>query len=193
MIPDMPGNDSPRSDPPHATPWRLARDAPNGSADAAHHPPAADKPTARDQTPAPGTDAGVQSGEAPSGIRSQLKRLPLRQIIVFAIAIVGLYFVWPQLVSLFSQVPAAARHLLALVCPHGRLEAASFACAWGLMRLALGERSWFLIATAQLTEQRREPRDPRRRRPGRHGELSDVRRHAERRPNGSSRVSPPPR
>ena len=32
----------------------------------------------------------------------------------------------------------------------GLLEAASFACAWGLMRLTLNEPSWYLIATAQL-------------------------------------------
>ena len=151
MIPDIPGNDSPRSDSPHPTPPRLAGDAPNGSADATHQPPAADKPTARDQTPAPGTDAGVQSGEAPSGIRSLLKRLPLRQIVVFSVAGIGLYFVWPQLVDLFTKLPALRGIFWLWFVLMVALEAASLFCAWGLMRLSLGVRNWFLIATAQLT------------------------------------------
>ena len=85
------------------------------------------------------------------GLRALLKRLPLRQIIVFAVAGVGLYFVWPQLVDLFSQLPQLRGILWLWFVLMGLLEAASFACAWGLMRLTLHERSWFLIATAQLT------------------------------------------
>jgi len=80
-----------------------------------------------------------------------LKHLPLRRIIVFAVAGVGLYFVWPQLVSLFSRLPQLRGILWLWFVLMGALEAASFFCAWGLMRLALSARSWFLIATAQLT------------------------------------------
>ena len=87
----------------------------------------------------------------PTGVRRLLSRLPLRQVIVFAIAIVGLYFVWPQLVSLFSHVPQLRGISWFWFLLMGVLEAGSFTCAWGLMRLTLGERSWFLIGTAQLT------------------------------------------
>ncbi len=83
--------------------------------------------------------------------RGLLKRLPLRRIIIFAVAIIGLYFVWPQLVDLFSHLPQLRGILWLWFVLMGLLEAASFACAWGLMRLTLNERSWFLIATAQLT------------------------------------------
>ena len=91
------------------------------------------------------------SDEPAAGFSALLKWLPLRQILVFGIAIVGLYFVWPQLVNLFSQLPQLRGILWLWFVFMGLLEAASFACAWGLMRLALSARSWFLIATAQLT------------------------------------------
>ena len=82
--------------------------------------------------------------------RSLLSYIPVRQLILFAIAIVGLYFVWPQLVSLFSQVPQLRGISWVWFVLMGLLEAASFACMWGLMRLTLNEKSWFLVATSQL-------------------------------------------
>ncbi|HUK77857.1 MAG TPA: YbhN family protein [Thermoleophilia bacterium] len=97
----------------------------------------------------PSPSHGVRQGF--SIVRGVLKRLPLSRIIVFGVAIVGLYFVWPQLVNLFSQLPQLRGILWLWFVLMGLLEAASFACAWGLMRLTLNERSWFLIATAQLT------------------------------------------
>ena len=101
----------------------------------------------------PGADPQARPGadEAVPGPGAFLKRLPLRQIILFGVAIVGLYFVWPQLVSLYSQVPRLRGISWFWFVFMGLLEAASFACAWGLMRLTLHEESWFLIATAQLT------------------------------------------
>ena len=86
-----------------------------------------------------------------TGVRGLLSRLPLRRLIVLAIAIVGLYFVWPQLVSLFSQVPRLRSISWFWFVLMAALEAGSFACDWGLTRLALNERSWFLIGTTQLT------------------------------------------
>jgi uncharacterized protein (TIRG00374 family) len=101
----------------------------------------------------PGADPHTHPGaeEDAPGPRAFLRRLPLRQIIVFGVAIVGLYFVWPQLVSFYSQVPRLQGISWFWFVFMGLLEAASFVCAWGLMRLTLHERSWFLIATAQLT------------------------------------------
>ena len=72
-------------------------------------------------------------------------------MIVLAIAAVGLYFVWPQLVSLFSQVPRLRSISWFWFVLIAVLVAGSFACDWGLTRLALTERSWFLIGTTQLT------------------------------------------
>jgi len=84
-------------------------------------------------------------------VRGLLSRLPLRRLIVLAIAIVGLYFVWPQLVGLFSQVPKLRNISWFWFVLMAALEAGSFACDWGLTRMALNERSWFLIGTTQLT------------------------------------------
>jgi hypothetical protein len=75
----------------------------------------------------------------------------LRQIVVFSVAGIGLYFVWPQLVDLFTKLPALRGIFWLWFVLMVALEAASLFCAWGLMRLSLGVRNWFLIATAQLT------------------------------------------
>lgn len=109
---------------------------------------AAPQPPARHGAGPPAHPAAEQDTPGP---RAFLRSLPLRQIIVFGVAIVGLYFVWPQLVSFYSQVPRLQAISWFWFVFMGLLEAASFACAWGLMRLTLHERSWFLIATAQLT------------------------------------------
>jgi len=116
-----------------------------------HQEPPFDETAARVPLPAPRTDAGASADETVTGLLALLKHLPLRRIIVFAVAGVGLYFVWPQLVSLFSRLPQLRGILWLWFVLMGALEAASFFCAWGLMRLALSARSWFLIATAQLT------------------------------------------
>ena len=71
-------------------------------------------------------------------------------MIVLAVAIVGLYFVWPQLVSLFAEVPRLRSISWLWFALMGALEAGAFACDWGLTRLTLNERSWFLVGTAQL-------------------------------------------
>jgi len=89
--------------------------------------------------------------EQPSALRALLKRLPLRHLIGFGVAILALYFVWPPLVGIFSHLPQLRGIFWLWFVLMAVLEAASFACAWGLMRLTLNERSWFLIATAQLT------------------------------------------
>ena len=134
---------------------RASRPRPPGAPRASDAPrrqaPVADDAAARLSASTVGIDAGANTDEAVTGLRALLKRLPLRQIIVFVVAIVGLYFVWPQLVDLFSRLPQLRGILWLWFVLMGVLEASSFVCAWGLMRLALSARSWFLIATAQLT------------------------------------------
>jgi hypothetical protein len=158
-LPRAPGTPGSRSrgsagDPPagHDAPRRPAGGPP--ASHGAPPPAAAGPPTSRD---APGgaasRDGAPDEGarDAASGIVAFLKRLPLRQIIVFAVAGIGLYFVWPQLIDLFSHLPQLRGILWLWFVLMGVLEVASFSCAWGLMRLTLNEKSWFLIATAQLT------------------------------------------
>jgi uncharacterized protein (TIRG00374 family) len=63
---------------------------------------------------------------------------------------ISLYILWPSLLKLFSASPQLltinpAWFVVMLVA-----EAASFACAWALIRIALGTRGWFAIATAQI-------------------------------------------
>ena len=168
MGPDMSGNDTAPGEPQRrrARPARQ-RDLSRGEGaspllpdGAAGEPPVVGDRARR----APASNAAGREASAPydaerdpgvpgstPGIGALLKHLPLRQILVFAVAGIGLYFVWPQLVDLFSQLPQLRGILWLWFVLMGLLEAASFACAWGLMRLTLNERSWFLIATAQLT------------------------------------------
>jgi uncharacterized protein (TIRG00374 family) len=113
---------------------RHSSDTPDRSETSPHEPPA-------------------RPAEPPSrtGVRGLLSRLPKRQVIVLTIAAVGLYLVWPQLVSLVSQVPRLRSISWFWFVFMAVLEAGSFACDWGLTRLTLNERSWFLIGTAHLT------------------------------------------
>ena len=78
--------------------------------------------------------------ERPAGVRG-LSRVPLRRVIVFAVAVVGLYLVWPQLVRLFAQAPQLESISWVWFALMIVLEAGSYASAWGLSRLTLGERS----------------------------------------------------
>ena len=75
----------------------------------------------------------------------------IRHLILLALAGAGLYFVWPNIVSLFSHAPGLRAIAWFWFVLMGALELASFACAWGLLRLMLNEKSWFLAATTQLT------------------------------------------
>jgi uncharacterized protein (TIRG00374 family) len=78
------------------------------------------------------------------------RRPLLRRVVLLVLAGVGLYFVWPNVVSLFSHAPGLRAIAWFWFVLMGALELASFACAWGLLRLMLNEKSWFLAATAQL-------------------------------------------
>lgn len=92
---------------------------------------------------------GAQDARGVPTRRVTIRALAWRGLLL-ALAVVGLYLVWPNLVNLFSQAPGlTAIHwywFLLMVA----VEMCSFACAWGLQRLTIGEKSWFLIATTQL-------------------------------------------
>lgn len=90
---------------------------------------------------------------APGGARSasaQPRLLTVKRLVVFAVTAAGLYVVWPSLASVFSAGPMLRSVDPLWGIPIVAAEAASFACMWALLRLALGVREWFPIATAQL-------------------------------------------
>ena len=92
---------------------------------------------------------GAQDARGVPDRRSTLRALAWRGFLL-ALAAAGLYFVWPNLVTLFSQAPGLASidwYWFALMVV---IEICSFFCMWGLQRLTIGEKSWFLIATTQL-------------------------------------------
>jgi uncharacterized protein (TIRG00374 family) len=72
------------------------------------------------------------------------------RVALLAVTGVGLYVVWPSLLSVFSSWPELKDLNPLWFAVMLLLEAGSFVCAWALIRLALHARGWFRIATAQL-------------------------------------------
>lgn len=79
-----------------------------------------------------------------------MRRKVLGRLFALAIAAVGLYVVWPRLLDVFSAWPDLQSVNPAWFGVLALLEAASFLCAWALIRLALQRRGWFRVATSQL-------------------------------------------
>jgi uncharacterized protein (TIRG00374 family) len=75
----------------------------------------------------------------------------LRRLIFFTVAGIGLYIVWPKLMSVFSSWPQLKDLNPAWFLGMLLLEVASFACVWTLQRVALQSSVWFRIAAAQLS------------------------------------------
>ena len=74
----------------------------------------------------------------------------IKRLVILGATAAGLYVVWPSLAAVFSSGPQL-RHVNPLWgLPIAAAEVASFACMWALLRLALGVREWFPIATAQV-------------------------------------------
>ena len=83
-------------------------------------------------------------------IRAQPRNAVLKRVVVLGVTGVGLYVVWPNLAKVFSAGPMLATVSPLWGFPLVAAEAASFACMWALLRLALDVKPWFPIATAQL-------------------------------------------
>jgi len=73
-----------------------------------------------------------------------------KRVLVLGVTAVGLYVVWPSLADVFSAGPRLATVSPLWGLPIVAAEAASFACMWALLRLALDVKPWFPIATSQL-------------------------------------------
>jgi uncharacterized protein (TIRG00374 family) len=97
------------------------------------------------------TDHSDPPGERPVVVRARSSRATMvKRLIILGATAVGLYVVWPSLAAVFSSGPQL-RHVNPLWgLPIAGAEIASFACIWGLQRLALGVREWFPVATSQL-------------------------------------------
>ena len=83
-------------------------------------------------------------------IGAQPRNAVLKRVVVLGVTGVGLYVVWPNLAKVFSAGPMLATVSPLWGFPLVAAEAASFACMWALLRLALDVKPWFPIATAQL-------------------------------------------
>ena len=77
-------------------------------------------------------------------------RAIVRRLIFLAIAGIGLYIVWPSLMSVFSSWPRLRDLTPAWFAAMFLLEVGSFACAWALLRVSLHSHVWFRIAASQL-------------------------------------------
>ena len=93
-------------------------------------------------------DGEQRGGEEPSA-RPE-RRFYLRRLILLTLAAVGLYLVSPSIVNLFSQLPRLRSIAWFWVVLAATLEAASFACYWGMLRVTVSVKSWFVAATTQL-------------------------------------------
>lgn len=73
-----------------------------------------------------------------------------RRLIFLAVAGIGLYIVWPSLMSVFSSWPRLRDLNPWWFVGMFLLEVASFGCAWALLRVSLHSNVWFRIASSQL-------------------------------------------
>ncbi len=77
-------------------------------------------------------------------------RAILFRAVVLLAALVGLYYLWPQLIQFFDAIPSLGSIRWFWFAIMLLLETASFACYWGLMRITIGECRWAAVALAQL-------------------------------------------
>lgn len=96
----------------------------------------------------------VPSSSTPGPASTRADKSLRRRIIVRAIflvlTLITLYVLWPSLLKVLSAWPDLLKIEPAWFVVMLGAEIASFACAWGLQRLALRTGSWFAIATAQI-------------------------------------------
>jgi uncharacterized protein (TIRG00374 family) len=97
------------------------------------------------------SEHGDPPADRPRVVAAQSTRTRvIKRLVILGATAAGLYVVWPSLAAVFSSGPQL-RHVNPLWgLPIAAAEVASFACMWALLRLALGVRDWFPIATAQL-------------------------------------------
>ena len=100
-----------------------------------------------------GAEGQKAATSAPSTFREEVRSRRGRgagRIVFLLIAGISLYILWPSLLKLFSASPQLLTINPAWFVVMLAAEAASFACQWALIRIALGTRGWFSIAMAQI-------------------------------------------
>jgi uncharacterized protein (TIRG00374 family) len=110
------------------------------------------EPSGPGRRPPPGTDpepdAEVTDSVRP--ISPTTKKAIWGRLIFLGISGVALYVLWPSLLQVFSSWPDLLTINPIWFPIMVGLEFASFACAWGLQRLALRTGRWFGVAMSQL-------------------------------------------
>ena len=77
-------------------------------------------------------------------------RIPVKTLVFMGAAAVGLYLVWPQLLELWDAVPGLRTIEWWWFALMVALEASAYACYWGMMKVTLRERRWFVVAMTQM-------------------------------------------
>jgi uncharacterized protein (TIRG00374 family) len=97
--------------------------------------------------------AGLENGTTPGGRGWRISwtgRKILLRVIALLITAISLYVLMPRLLDVFTSWREVL-HLQPLwLAGSIGFVAASFASIWALQRIAMGTRSWFVVATSQL-------------------------------------------
>lgn len=78
-------------------------------------------------------------------------RIPVKTLVFLAAAAVGFYLIWPQLLGFWDAVPGLRTIEWWWFALMLALEAACYACYWGMMQVTLRERRWFVVAMTQMS------------------------------------------
>jgi uncharacterized protein (TIRG00374 family) len=78
-------------------------------------------------------------------------RIPVKTLVFMGAAAVGFYLIWPQLLGFWDAVPGLRTIEWWWFALMLALEAASYACYWGMMQVTLRERRRFVVAMTQLS------------------------------------------
>jgi uncharacterized membrane protein YbhN (UPF0104 family) len=85
------------------------------------------------------------------GDAKSFERKILTRVVLLCITAVSLYLLAPSLLQVFSSWTQLRTLNPLWIVPAVLFEAASFASLWALQRVALRTRSWFAVATSQLS------------------------------------------
>jgi uncharacterized membrane protein YbhN (UPF0104 family) len=105
--------------------------------------------TAGDLTGETVSEEILEGASAAQVVRSR-RRAVVKNLVLLAVAGLGLYVVWPSLMDVFASWPRLA--VIQPVWYAGMVAAVagSFACVWLLYKLVLNTSAWFAIITSQL-------------------------------------------
>jgi uncharacterized protein (TIRG00374 family) len=110
-----------------------------------------DERSAGDRDPGESTDVPTSTAaERLRRVPAPVRRAVWSRLIFLTISLIALYLLWPRLMSVFSAWPELLTIDAGWFAMMFLAEGASFACMWGLQRIALRTPRWFAVATSQL-------------------------------------------